>query len=89
MDSSTNLRYSLNMRGVRYGVITIIIIIVLYQILEQFCPNPEEVHCAAALSCPDRNRSKKFLPGMFIASCSYYKISYHYLCESAINCCFR
>ena len=69
-------------------VITIIVI-VLYQILKQVSPNAEEVHCAAALSCPDRNRSEKFLPGMFITSCSYYKISYHYPCESAINCCFR
>ena len=33
------------------------------QILEQVSPDPDEVHCAGALSCPERSRSGKYLPG--------------------------
>ena len=53
-----------------YRVVTLITFVLL-QILEQVSPNPEEVHCGGALSYPERNRSQKFLPGIYNSTHTY------------------
>ena len=64
MDLSISLRYGswhtgLGGKGSSHSFVVL-------QILEQVSPNPEEVHCGAALGYPDRNRSQNFLPGKSI-----------------------